>query len=98
MDLRKNIIPGNVKKIHLIAICGTGMGALACMLRDLGFEVTGSDQKIYPPMSDFLFSRRIKVIEGVNEDNLSYGPDRVVCGNAVTKQNPEGVKMHNMGL
>ena len=98
MDLRKNIIPNNVKKIHLIAICGTGMGALACMLRDLGFEVTGSDQKIYPPMSDFLFSRRIKVIEGFNENNISYSPDLVVVGNAVTKQNPEVVKMQNMGL
>ena len=98
MDLRKNIIPNNVKKIHLIAICGTGMGALACMLRDLGFEVTGSDQKIYPPMSDFLSRRRIKVIEGFNEDNILYGPDLVVVGNAVTKQNPEVVKMQNMGL
>ena len=98
MDLRKNIIPNNVKKIHLIAICGTGMGALACMLRDLGFEVTGSDQKIYPPMSDFLSRKGIKVAEGFNEDNLSYGPDLVVVGNAVTKANPEVVKMQNMGL
>ena len=98
MDLRKNIIPNNVKKIHLIAICGTGMGALACMLRDLGFEVTGSDQKIYPPMSDFLSCRRVKVIEGFNEDNISYGPDLVVVGNAITKANPEVVKMQNMGL
>lgn len=98
MTLTKNIIPDNVKKIHLIAICGTGMGALACMLKDLGFEVTGSDQKIYPPMSDFLSSRRIKLIEGFNEDNISYSPDLVIVGNAVTKQNPEVVKMQNMGL
>ena len=98
MDLRKNIILNNVKKIHLIAICGTGMGALACMLRDLGFEVTGSDQKIYPPMSDFLSRKGIKVAEGFNEDNISYGPDLVVVGNAITKANPEVVKMQNMGL
>ncbi|MDO9566328.1 MAG: UDP-N-acetylmuramate:L-alanyl-gamma-D-glutamyl-meso-diaminopimelate ligase [Candidatus Desulfaltia sp.] len=98
MALRKNIIPDNVKKIHLIAICGTGMGALACMLKDLGFEVTGSDQKIYPPMSDFLSRKHIKLIEGFNEDNISYGPDLVVVGNAVTKQNPEVLKMQNMGL
>lgn len=98
MDLRKNIILDNVKKIHLIAICGTGMGALACMLRDLGFEVTGSDQKVYPPMSDFLFHKGINVSEGFNEDSLSYGPDLVVVGNAVTKHNPEVVKMQNMGL
>jgi len=98
MNLVKNIIPNYVKKIHLIAICGTGMGALACMLKDLGFEVTGSDQKIYPPMSDFLSRKRIKLIEGFNEDNISYSPDLVVVGNAVTKQNPEVLKMQNMGL
>ena len=40
----KNRIQNNVKKIHLIAICGTAMGALACMLSDLGFTVTGSDK------------------------------------------------------
>ncbi|HUV49720.1 MAG TPA: UDP-N-acetylmuramate:L-alanyl-gamma-D-glutamyl-meso-diaminopimelate ligase [Anaerolineae bacterium] len=98
MNLTKNIIPNNVKKIHLIAICGTGMGALACMLRDLGFEVTGSDQKIYPPMSDFLSRKGIKVTEGFNEDNISYGPDLVIVGNAVTRQHPEVLKMQNMGL
>ena len=98
MDLKQNMIPENVKKIHLVAICGTGMGALACMLRDIGFEVTGSDQKIYPPMSDFLSRKGIKVAEGFNEDNILYGPDLVVVGNAVTKQNPEVVKMQNMGL
>ncbi|MEA3429264.1 MAG: Mur ligase domain-containing protein, partial [Thermodesulfobacteriota bacterium] len=98
MNLRKNIIPDNVKKIHLIAICGTGMGALACMLRDLGFEVTGSDQKVYPPMSDFLSRKGIKVSEGFTGNNLLYGPDLVVVGNAITKSNPEVVKMQNMGL
>ena len=54
MDLKKNRISDTVKSIHMIAICGTGMGALASMLKDMGFEVTGSDQKVYPPMSEFL--------------------------------------------
>ncbi len=54
MNLSENHIPKHVKKIHMIAACGTGMGALACMLQDLGFKVTGSDQQVYPPMSDFL--------------------------------------------
>jgi len=98
MNLKQNIIPDNVKKIHLTAICGTGMGALACMLKDIGFEVTGSDQKIYPPMSDFLSRKGIKVSEGFTEDNVSYSPDLVVVGNAVTKDNPEVVKMRGMGL
>lgn len=97
-DLSKNRIPENVKKIHLIAICGTGMGALASMLNDMGFDVTGSDQKVYPPMSDFLLKKGIEVAEGFSEKNISYGPDLVIVGNAVRKDNPEVVKMYKMGL
>ena len=41
MILNMNRIPENVKTIHMIAVCGTGMGALACLLKDLGFKVTG---------------------------------------------------------
>ena len=57
MDLSNNFIPDNVKHIHFIAICGTGMGALACMLKDMGFDITGSDHNMYPPMSNFLLER-----------------------------------------
>jgi UDP-N-acetylmuramate: L-alanyl-gamma-D-glutamyl-meso-diaminopimelate ligase len=96
--MNKNWIPKNVREIHLIAVCGTGMGALACMLKDLGFEVTGSDQKIYPPMSHFLEKRGIPINDGFEEENISYGPDLVVVGNAVTKDNPEVGKMYQMGL
>ena len=98
MDLTRNCIPENVKTIHLIAICGTGMGALACMLKDLGYEVSGSDQKVYPPMSDFLAQRKICVRDGFSEGHLSHRPDLVVVGNAVTRNNPEAVKMFEMGL
>jgi len=98
MDLARNWIPENVKTIHLIAICGTGMGALACMLKDLGYEVTGSDQKVYPPMSDFLANKGICVRDGFSEDHVSHGPDLVVVGNAVTKNNPEALKMFEMDL
>jgi len=98
MDLSKNLIPDKVKNIHLIAVCGTGMGALACMLKDMGFEVTGSDQKTYPPMSNFLFSKGIKVAEGFNEKNISVDHDLIIVGNAVTKDNPEINKMNELGL
>ena len=40
--------------MHLVAVCGTAMGSLACMLADRGFRVTGSDTDAYPPMSDQL--------------------------------------------
>lgn len=98
MDLARNLIPENVKTIHLIAICGTGMGALACMLKDLGYKVTGSDQKVYPPMSDFLAGKGIGVRDGFSEDNIAYGPDLVVVGNAVIKDNPEAVSVFEKGL
>ena len=96
--LPKNIIPDNVKKIHLIAVCGTGMGALACMLKDMGYEVTGSDQKVYPPMSDFLARKGISLMEGFRADNLSHLPDLVIVGNAVRKDNPEAVRMMEADL
>jgi len=96
--LSKNIIPDNVKKIHLIAVCGTGMGALACMLKDMGYEVTGSDQRVYPPMSDFLVRKGISLMEGFSADNLSHRPDLVIVGNAVRKDNPEAVRMMEAGL
>jgi UDP-N-acetylmuramate: L-alanyl-gamma-D-glutamyl-meso-diaminopimelate ligase len=98
MDVNRNRIPARVNTIHLIAICGTGMGALACMLKELGFEVSGSDQKTYPPMSHFLAKRGIQIMDGFQEDNVSYGPDLVIVGNAVTHENPEVKKMHQMGL
>ncbi len=98
MDLNKNYIPDNLRRIHLIAVCGTGMGALACMLKDAGFAITGSDRCVYPPMSDFLETRGIQLMDGFKADNLAYGPDLVVAGNAVSRDNPESVRMMEMGI
>ena len=98
MDLSKNRISNNIESIHLIAICGTGMGALGSMLKDLGYKVTGSDQKVYPPMSDFLLNKGIEIVDGFNDKNVSYGPDLVVVGNTVSKENPEVVGMLRRGL
>ncbi len=98
MDISKNRIPEQVEKIHLIAVCGTGMGALASMLKDMGFEVTGSDRKIYPPMSSFLAQKGIKIADGFDEKNISSDIDLVVVGNAVSKDNIEVVETDKMGL
>jgi len=98
MDLSKNRIPEHVKKIHLIAVCGTGMGALASMLKDMGFEVTGSDRKIYPPMSGFLAQKGIKVADGFNGENITHDTDLVVVGNTVSKDNIEVVETDKLGL
>jgi len=69
------------------------MGALACMLKELGYEVNGSDQDVYPPMSDFLRSNGIGIQEGFRRRNLDPKPDLVVVGNAVSRENPEVQEM-----
>jgi UDP-N-acetylmuramate: L-alanyl-gamma-D-glutamyl-meso-diaminopimelate ligase len=98
MNLEKNVIPSSVRTIHLIAVCGTAMGALACMLRDLGYHVTGSDNAVYPPMSTFLRERGITIHNGFSEEHIEHRPDLVVVGNAVRRDNPEAVKMREMNL
>src|SRR5678816_4420029 len=72
------------KHIHLIGICGTAMAALAGMLKQRGFKVTGSDAAAYPPMSTFLESLGIPVAQPFAAANLSKKPDLVVVGNAIS--------------
>jgi UDP-N-acetylmuramate: L-alanyl-gamma-D-glutamyl-meso-diaminopimelate ligase len=93
-----NCIPSKVERIHLIAICGTAMGALACMLKDMGFQVTGSDVNVYPPMSDFLNAKGVTVMTGFDASHLAYRPDLVVVGNAVIRDNVEVVAAGTMAL
>jgi len=90
--------PDSVTHVHLIAICGTAMGALACMLKEMGYTVTGSDHHVYPPMSDFLRAKGIPLYEGFDGEHLADRPDLVVVGNAVSKDNAEVVAMQEMGL
>jgi UDP-N-acetylmuramate: L-alanyl-gamma-D-glutamyl-meso-diaminopimelate ligase len=91
MDLKKNLIPKKVKNIHLVAICGTGMGALACMLKELGYSVSGSDRKVYPPMSSFLRQRGIDISEGFAPEHIPSETNLVIIGNAVRRDNPEAL-------
>ena len=65
------------------------MGTVAAMFRELGLQVTGSDQAVYPPMSDFLRERGIVFHEGYAEKNLSPKPDLAIVGNALSRRNPE---------
>jgi len=75
--------------IHVIGICGTAMGAVAAMLRDDGYRITGSDEKVYPPMSTFLQEKGISVREGYRAEHLQPRPDLVIVGNAISRGNPE---------
>jgi UDP-N-acetylmuramate: L-alanyl-gamma-D-glutamyl-meso-diaminopimelate ligase len=75
--------------IHLLGICGTGMAALAGILQEQGFRVTGSDEQVYPPMSTLLESLGISIQNGYRPDNLTPTPDLVVVGNVIRRENPE---------
>ncbi len=65
------------------------MASAAVAMRDKDFEVTGSDQNVYPPMSTFLAEKKIEAINGYTERNLAHKPDLVVIGNAISRGNPE---------
>ncbi len=77
------------KHIHLIGICGTAMASLAGMLKQRGFQVTGSDAAAYPPMSDFLRDLGIPIAQPFDPKNLDPRPDLVVVGNAMSRGNVE---------
>jgi UDP-N-acetylmuramate: L-alanyl-gamma-D-glutamyl-meso-diaminopimelate ligase len=98
LDPARNQAPTSVSRIHVMGICGTGMAALAGMLRERGFVVTGSDQNVYPPMSDFLAASGIPVLEGYRPENLEPPPDLVVVGNVIRAVNPEAVRLAELGL
>jgi UDP-N-acetylmuramate: L-alanyl-gamma-D-glutamyl-meso-diaminopimelate ligase len=98
MTSNANRIPEKVSSIHLIAICGTGMAGLACLLQDMGYRITGSDTGVYPPISDLLQRRGISVMPGFDPAHLFHRPDLVVVGNAVSRNNPEVTGLMEAGI
>ena len=73
--------------IHILGICGTFMGGVALLARELGFKVSGSDANVYPPMSIQLEAQGIQLLEGYLPAHLDPAPDMVVIGNAMTRGN-----------
>ena len=84
--------------IHILGICGTFMGGIALLARELGYRVTGSDANVYPPMSDQLAAAGIGLMEGYEASHLQPAPDWVVVGNAMTRGNPAVEYMLDQGL
>jgi UDP-N-acetylmuramate: L-alanyl-gamma-D-glutamyl-meso-diaminopimelate ligase len=78
-----------MKRVHLIGVCGTAMATLAAMLKTRGYDVRGSDQNVYPPMSDFLAEQKIVTLQGYKADHITDDLDLVVVGNAISRGNPE---------
>lgn len=74
------------------------MGGLALIARQLGYQVSGSDQNVYPPMSTQLEQQGIQLMEGYRAENLDGKPDLVIIGNAMSRSNPEVEAVLNRGL
>ena len=74
------------------------MAALAGMLQDSGFAISGSDSHVYPPMSDFLKKLNIEVFDGYKPENLDHKPDLVIVGNVIRQVNPEAQYLATLGI
>lgn len=105
MDLKNLVKPDqfdllkNVKKIFFYRICGTGMGAAACLLKEKGYVVEGADQNFYPPMSDYLASTGItchKLDEYDTERIKDF--DLIVVGNVVPRNSEDAQKIESLGV
>lgn len=93
------IAPHAVKRVHLVGVGGTGMGAFAGMLKAAGYAVTGSDESVYPPMSDMLREWGIDVFTPYAPENLDRAkPDLVIIGNVIRRVNPEATAVRERAI
>src|SRR5215472_12894429 len=86
-------VPANCKRIHLMGVGGTAMAALAGMLKERGFAVSGSDNELYEPTASLLKHLGIDAKHGFAPANLEPAPDLVVVGNVMTRNNPEAAAL-----
>ncbi len=84
--------------IHILGICGTFMGGLALIAGELGHQVSGSDENVYPPMSTQLEEQGIALMQGYQASNLDPEPDLVIIGNALSRGNVEVEAVLNKNL
>jgi len=84
--------------IHILGICGTFMGGIAQLAREMGHKVTGSDLHVYPPMSDQLEASGIELSEGYHAEHLDPAPDLMVIGNALSRGNEAVEHVLDRGL
>ena len=86
-------------RIYLLGIAGTGMGSFAGLLRAAGHQVSGSDENIYPPMSDKLAEWKITTSTPYAAANLEKAPiDLAVVGNVIRAENPEAKVLRRRGV
>ncbi|QBY03810.1 UDP-N-acetylmuramate:L-alanyl-gamma-D-glutamyl-meso-diaminopimelate ligase [Thalassotalea sp. HSM 43] len=76
------------KHVHILGICGTFMGGIAAIAKEMGFRVSGCDANVYPPMSTQLEQLGIELKQGYKTEHLADEPDMVIVGNAMSRGNP----------
>ena len=98
-NILTEITPGTIKRIHLVGVAGTGMGAFAGILKADGYTVTGSDENVYPPMSDMLAAWEIEVFSPYSAENIDRAkPELVIIGNVIRRTNPEATAVRERGI
>ena len=85
-------------RVHILGICGTFMGGVALLARELGYQVSGSDANVYPPMSTMLRDAGIDIVDGYSPEHLNPAPDLVVIGNALSRGNAAVEYVLNEGI
>lgn len=83
---------------HFIGVCGTAMGSVAAAMKSRGFNVTGSDEHVYPPMSTFLERSGVEIIEGYRASNIPESADVTIIGNTISRGNEEAEEVLNRKL
>jgi UDP-N-acetylmuramate: L-alanyl-gamma-D-glutamyl-meso-diaminopimelate ligase len=77
-----------IQHLHILGICGTFMGGIAAIAKQLGYKVSGSDANVYPPMSTQLERLGIELCAGYTVENFTDDIDMVIVGNAMSRGNP----------
>ena len=83
--------------VHLLGVCGTGMGSLAALLREAGHRVSGSDTSFDPPMGPMLEDLGVELHRGYAREHVAAGTDLVVVGNVIRRANPVAAALEAEG-
>ena len=98
-NVLNEIAPHSIKRIHLVGVAGTGMGSFAGMLKAQGYVVSGSDESVYPPMSDMLAAWGVDVMTPYSPANIDAAkPDLVIIGNVIRRVNVEATAVRERGI
>lgn len=84
--MEKKSVPA-IQRVHILGICGTFMAGIAQLAKQIGWQVSGADEEVYPPMSDLLAESGIAVTSGYSSQDLPHDAELVI-GNALSRGNP----------